>query len=689
MSFPQVLTKPFPARPMTPFITVIVPVRNEGAFIRDTLEQLLEQDYDPSRFEVIVADGQSTDGTPAIVLALQAGHANLRLLDNPRRWSSAARNLAIREARGDILVIIDGHCELANPRYLQELADAFARSGADCVGRPQPLDARGATRVQRAIAAARSSWLGHHPDSFIYSSTEQFVRPQSVAVAYRRSVFETVGLFDESFDACEDVEFNHRIDQAGLHCFFTPRVGVHYHPRSSLARLFRQMVRYGRGRARLFHKHPETFTPGGFLPALFLLGVVAGAPLVCIGGWLAFVYLVALAGYGLAVAAVSLAICRRSRDFRLLPWLPAVFGAIHGGAGWGILQELAVGMRGRRKFTLPQLPAVENAKPASIARSIFRPIPPSPLSQVKPAGAQNADTADEVPEESQVLNALTVDVEDFFHVSGFETCVDRSCWDSFESRVEAGTERILAALDRAWVRGTFFVLGWVAKRHPELVRRIHRAGHEIGCHSYWHRLIYQQTPDSFREDLRQARDVLQDITGQAVQAFRAPSFSITRRSLWALDVLIEEGFTVDSSVYPTHHDRYGVAGAPLRPHRVRRPAGEIWEFPMPVYRRLGYPIPIGGGGYLRLYPYQFTRHGLRAINRAGRPFAIYLHPWELDPDQPRLRPGRLRSFRHYVNLHRTAPRLAKLLRDFRFGTMGQVLAGLEKGGRLPEMPLAA
>jgi polysaccharide deacetylase family protein (PEP-CTERM system associated) len=283
---------------------------------------------------------------------------------------------------------------------------------------------------------------------------------------------------------------------------------------------------------------------------------------------------------------------------------------------------------------------------------------------------------------AETLNALTVDVEDYYQVSAFETCVDRACWDSYESRVAASTGKVLDCLATASVRATFFILGWVAERQPRLVRAIQRAGHEVACHSYWHRLIYRQTPQEFRADLCRARDVLQGITGEAVRAYRAPSFSVTRQSLWALDILLEEGFTIDSSIYPTVHDRYGMAGSPARPYRIVRPAGEVWEFPMAVYRRLGYPLPIGGGGYFRLYPYLFTRHGLRAINAQGRPFVAYLHPWELDPDQPRLNPGRLRAFRHYVNLHRTERRLAQLLRDFRFGTVSEVLAGLHDRGEL-------
>jgi polysaccharide deacetylase family protein (PEP-CTERM system associated) len=275
--------------------------------------------------------------------------------------------------------------------------------------------------------------------------------------------------------------------------------------------------------------------------------------------------------------------------------------------------------------------------------------------------------------DAAVLNALTVDVEDYYHVSGFERCVRREQWDDFEPRVEDSTRRLLDLLAAAGVRGTFFILGWVAERRPGLVRAIRAAGHEVGCHSHAHRLVYEQTPAEFRADLRRARGVLRDTLGEDVVAYRAPSFSITSRSLWALDVLAEEGVRIDSSIYPTHHDRYGIPGTPLEPHPLERAAGTVWEFPPPVWRVCGYPLPVGGGGYFRLYPYALTRHALRAVNAAGRPFAVYVHPWELDPGQPRLRPGRVAAFRHYVNLRRTGARLERLLRDFAFDTMSAAL----------------
>jgi succinoglycan biosynthesis protein ExoA len=339
-SIADILTKDIP------FISVIVPVRNEALHIAHTIERLFEQDYPRDRFEVLIADGRSTDDTRTIVTALTHRFANLRLLDNPRRWSSAGRNVAALAARGDIVLLIDGHCQIDNLRYFADLADAFSRTGCDCVGRPQPLDIVGATPLQRAIAAARSSPLGHHPASHIYSDREGFVPPQSVAVAYRREVFDRIGYFDESFDACEDVEFNHRADRAGLTCYFTPRVGVKYVPRNSLQRLYQQMIRYGRGRVRLLRKHRDTFSLPGFVPAAFLAGVVIGPLLACLLPILWLVYGGTLALYVALVVAVSAAIAVRQRDVALMPRLAAVFATLHVGAGVGVWWEILAGRSG-------------------------------------------------------------------------------------------------------------------------------------------------------------------------------------------------------------------------------------------------------------------------------------------------------------------------------------------------------
>ncbi len=293
----------------------------------------------------LVVDGRSTDGTRAIAGSLAAVHPQVRVLDNPGRLSSAARNVGVRQARGELIVIVDGHCELDGRDHLRNLAGAFRRSGADCLGRPQPLDVTGASALQRAIAAARSSWLGHHPDSFIYASDERFVPAKSVAVAYRRGVFDRVGGFDERFDACEDVELNHRIDRAGLRCFFTPAVRVRYFPRSSLRGLFRQMARYGRGRVRLLRKHPETFSAGAFIPAAWLVGLLAGPLLALAWPPLWWAYIAGVTLYLAAVLTTSAAIAARRREPRLLGWFPPVFAAIHVGAAWGVLDELLFGRR--------------------------------------------------------------------------------------------------------------------------------------------------------------------------------------------------------------------------------------------------------------------------------------------------------------------------------------------------------
>lgn len=274
-----------------------------------------------------------------------------------------------------------------------------------------------------------------------------------------------------------------------------------------------------------------------------------------------------------------------------------------------------------------------------------------------------------------MLNAMTVDVEDYFHVSAFADVVSPGAWDSFESRVCRNTDRLLDIFARADVRATFFVLGWAAERYPDLVRRIRDAGHELASHSYDHGLVYDRSPDAFRADLRRAKGAIEDAAGVAVHGYRAPSYSVVERSLWALDILIDEGYTYDSSIYPIRHDRYGIPAWPRHIHRVERPGGGLWELPGSTVRHAGMNWPMGGGGYFRLLPYAWTRMGIRRLNEhEGRPAIFYLHPWEIDPDQPKLNAGRLSRFRHYRNLDQTEARLTRLLGDFRFGTVSQVLA---------------
>jgi polysaccharide deacetylase family protein (PEP-CTERM system associated) len=293
------------------------------------------------------------------------------------------------------------------------------------------------------------------------------------------------------------------------------------------------------------------------------------------------------------------------------------------------------------------------------------------------------------PRTASVLNAMTIDVEDYFHVSAFEGVIDRSQWDRFESRVCANTERLLEMFDAAGIRSTFFVLGWVAERFPQLVRRLANGGHEIASHGYAHRLIYNQTPDAFREDVRRAKGILESIAGAAVHGYRAPSYSITTRSLWAIDVLIEEGYTYDSSIFPIRHDRYGIPDSPRHPYWLERASGKILEAPATTTTFGPLNVPVAGGGYFRLFPYRLTRWGLARVNRLEqRPAVFYLHPWEIDPAQPRLRASMLSRFRHYNNLDKTETRLRRLLQDFRFGTMRQVLDDLSSSHQVPRLSVA-
>jgi polysaccharide deacetylase family protein (PEP-CTERM system associated) len=277
---------------------------------------------------------------------------------------------------------------------------------------------------------------------------------------------------------------------------------------------------------------------------------------------------------------------------------------------------------------------------------------------------------------TSVVNMMTVDVEDYFQVSAFNGLVGPREWPRWESRVGDNTRRLLEVFDKAGVRGTFFVLGWTAEHAPGLVREIADAGHELASHGYSHRLVYQMTPRQFRADLVRARLAIEDAGSQRVAGFRAPSFSITRASLWALDVLIEEGFVYDASIYPIHHDRYGIPDSPRHPYRLLRPGGgALWEVPGATVRCAGLNFPIGGGGYFRLLPYGWTRFGIGHVNmREGQPVVFYLHPWELDPDQPRLPVSVTTGIRHYHNLGKAEKRLMRLLREFRFAPIASVLS---------------
>lgn len=286
-----------------------------------------------------------------------------------------------------------------------------------------------------------------------------------------------------------------------------------------------------------------------------------------------------------------------------------------------------------------------------------------------------------------VKNAISVDVEDYFHVAALSKTISRDQWDGIPSRVETNTRLLLDMFDGRGVKGTFFVLGWVAEKHPELVKEIAARGHEVACHGFSHQLVYRQTPEVFREETRRSKALLEDLAQCAVNGYRAASYSITPASLWALDILAEAGFTYDSSIFPVRHDRYGMPGADEQPHILKTPSGySLVEFPLSVYRIFKYNLPVAGGGYFRLFPYAVTRFAFRRINAAGTPGIFYLHPWEVDPDQPRVKASLLSTFRHYNNLDRCEKRLEQLLDDFRFTTVTNVLEDI---GLLPRERLRA
>jgi polysaccharide deacetylase family protein (PEP-CTERM system associated) len=282
-----------------------------------------------------------------------------------------------------------------------------------------------------------------------------------------------------------------------------------------------------------------------------------------------------------------------------------------------------------------------------------------------------------------MINALTIDVEDYFQVNAFANNIRQDQWDTYPLRVDGNTRRILDLLDSFSIKATFFILGWVAERLPTLTKEIHRRGHEVACHGYGHELIYAIGPERFRADIRRSKMLLEDQCGERVSGYRAPSYSITRKSLWALEILVEEGFTFDSSIFPVMHDTYGIPDAERFPHRLETGAGPLMEFPLTTLPlRFGgkeVRLPIAGGGYLRLLPAELVSWGIKRINsREKQPAVLYFHPWEIDPGQPRIKAGMKSRFRHYLNLEKTEGKIKYLLNNISFSKMSTILKPIDK-----------
>jgi polysaccharide deacetylase family protein (PEP-CTERM system associated) len=269
-----------------------------------------------------------------------------------------------------------------------------------------------------------------------------------------------------------------------------------------------------------------------------------------------------------------------------------------------------------------------------------------------------------------VINYLSFDIEDWFQVENLKSAVSSSDWEKQELRVEGNTEKILEILSESGTKATFFILGWIARKNPALVKKIASAGHEIASHGYAHTMVTGQSPEEFRKDIVLSQEILEDLAQKKVIGYRAPSFSITPASAWALDILKDCGFLYDSSVFPTSlHDRYGFKG--MDSSVSKYPNGLV-EVPISTFPLFGLRLPLGGGGYFRLFPYAYFKYAFRALNRRGKSLVFYLHPWELDPGQPRIKLPAFLGFRHYTNLKKTESRLRRLLRDFKFQPIGSM-----------------
>jgi len=321
-----------------PFITVCIPVRNEERFIKSTIDEIHSQDYSQDRYEIIIADGESSDGTGEIVRLISAKQPNVLLFNNPKRLSSAGRNIGFKNGKGDIFLVVDGHCYIGHDKLFKNIVACFEKSGAQCLGRPQPLDPPGISGFQKAVALARRSRIGHGGDSLIYSNHEGFFSPISHGAVYTREVFEKVGYVDEAFDVCEDVDFNYRVEKAGFKTYMSPSIAVKYYPRENLSSLWHQMMRYGKGRFQLLRKHPEMVSMMGLVPPLLVVGAFLLPALGLIHSAFWSLFALVYGFYLCIVCASSLRIALKQGLFYL--WhLPRIYFVIHFGLGVGFIAK--------------------------------------------------------------------------------------------------------------------------------------------------------------------------------------------------------------------------------------------------------------------------------------------------------------------------------------------------------------
>jgi glycosyltransferase involved in cell wall biosynthesis len=323
------------------FITVVMPVRNEEKFIARTITQLLDQDYPSDSYEIIVADGMSDDKTRVVVSSISESYPQVKLMDNPGRLSSSGRNVGFRNGKGSVFMVVDGHCYIPTRDLFKNIMDCYNRTNADCLCRPQPLDPPDITRFQHAVALARGSLIGHGSDSLIYSDNDGYVSPVSHGAIYTRSVFDKAGYVDETFDACEDVEFNYRVEKSGFVSYMSPALTVKYYPRDSLRTLFKQAKRYGSGRFRFIKKHPEAFTLACIVPFAFVTFMIIFSILSLTHPFFGKLMGLVLCLYLFIISLSSLVICFKVKK-NIFRDLFFIYAAVHFGLGWGFLLEMFI-----------------------------------------------------------------------------------------------------------------------------------------------------------------------------------------------------------------------------------------------------------------------------------------------------------------------------------------------------------
>ena len=636
-----------------PKVSIVMPVRNEATFIEQSLAAVLTQDYPHDRMEVLIANGMSSDGTRDVIARLTKSHdITVTVLANPGKIVPTGMNIGIRQARGDIIVRVDGHAVIQRD-YVRLCVEFLTETGVDCVG--GIVESVGSSYVGKAIATAMSSAFGVGGSVFRTASvsTKPALTDTVPFGVYRSEVFERIGLFNEQMVRHQDYEFSYRLRKAGGRIMLLPLAKAKYHVRTTLRSLWKQYWQYGIWKGRFIRAHPRSLKLRHLNPPLFVFALVVSVLLAIFSNPLAWTLGVSLGAYAIFISGALISLSIKGK-FKYIPIMPAVFACLHMSWGLGIWKGLFSSKGLKSKHKKPKkAPGGDSGK--FFVRKKFgqtiSPVRKTTHFETTLATLQSGRAKEPIEQIKQQRHIVTVQLEDYFHVAAFNQVIGEKQWRRFESRLESNVEAVCNLLREFNIKATFFALGWIGDMQPKIIQRIVSEGHEIASGGYLKQSVKGMTPPEFQDDLRRAKKALENAGANKIIGYRCPHKRLDESDLWIFDILAEERYLYDAShCLPLKSNKKRAYHGRVHKHQTRH--GLIWEIPMSAITLLGYNLPISGGNYLRQLPHFLMIRGFKKwCKDTEAPFVLYFHPWELDPDQPRVTSvGWTSRIRQYRNL---------------------------------------